>query len=358
MGQVRFTMSCRQAGDPRVEPLHFLRQYAHARPSNAFAARDGAGWYRWRYLLREALAKKIGLSRMPDCPQRIVEGPVQRCRNYTRHALLIETARQLWVPAFLLVPTGTRGPRAAILCCHGHGEGMNEIVGLTDAGKPRRSGAGYQRDFALQAVRAGFVTLAYDQMGFGRRRDAAFMRKHRVESGCEQPTKYALHIGLTMTGIRVWDACRLVDFLRAHRLVDPERIGIVGISGGGLVAQFAAGLDDGIRAACVSGYCNRFADSILAIHHCIDNFMPDLGTLAENDDIACLIGPRPLLVQAGTKDPLFPIAATRAAIAKLRRCYAVAGRRDALAVDIFEGGHQFRGRRVWPFFARHLCADG
>jgi len=231
---------------------------------------------------------------------------------------------------------------------------MNELVGLTETGKPRRAGVGYQRDFALQAVRAGFVTLVFDQMGFGRRRDFKFMRRYRLESGCDQPTKNALHLGLTMTGLRVWDACRLLEFLQDRPEVDPDRIGIVGISGGGLVAQFAAALDDGFKAACVSGYCNRFADSILAIHHCIDNYVPDLAALADNDDIACLIAPRPLLIQAGTKDPLFPIQATRAAVAKLRRCYAVAGAPKALAVDFFEGGHQFRGRKVWPFFTRHL----
>ena len=354
MDKLRFTMSARQAGDPRVEPLHFLRQYERTRPAGAFDARNAAQWFRWRFLLREALAKKISLSRIPEGTRRVVEGPVETCRGYTRHGLLIETGRDLWVPAFLLVPSGSDEPRPAILCCHGHGQGMNELVGLTETGRPRRIGTGYQHDFAVQAVRAGFVTLAYDQMGFGRRRDFAFMRKFRVAGGCEQPSKYAMHFGLTMTGLRVWDACRLVDFLRTHARVDPERIGIAGISGGGLVAQFAAGLDDGIRAACVSGYCNRYADSILAIHHCIDNFMPDLGSLADNDDVACLIAPRPLLIQAGTKDPLFPIAATRAAVAKLRRCYALAGRRDGLAVDLFEGGHEFRGRQVWPFFARHL----
>jgi dienelactone hydrolase len=231
---------------------------------------------------------------------------------------------------------------------------MNALVGLTEDGRPRRVGSGYQHDFAVQAVRAGFVTLAYDQCGFGRRRDFAFNRAQRLANACEQPSKNALHFGLSMTGIRVHDALTMIDFLQHRPEVARRRIGMVGISGGGLVTQFAAALDERIAAACVSGFCNRFADCILSIRHCIDNYVSGLGLLVDNDDIACLIAPRPLLVQGGTEDTIFPIAATRAAIRKLGRCYRLLGAADALQSDLFRGGHQFRGRPVWPFFSRHL----
>ena len=82
--------------------------------------------------------------------------------------------------------------------------------------------------------------------------------------------------------------------------------------------------------------------------------MPGLGLLADNDDIACLIAPRPLLIQSGTRDPIFPIAATRAALVKLRRCYRLLGAGDALEADLFPGVHSFHGQPVWPFFHRHL----
>ena len=171
---------------------------------------------------------------------------------------------------------------------------------------------------------------------------------------CEQPSKNALHWGLSMTGIRVWDAMRMIDFLQSRPEVDGDRIGMVGISGGGLVTQFTAALDDRIKAACVSGYLNRYEACILAIHHCIDNYVPGLGRVANDDDIACLIAPRPLLVQSGTRDPIFPIAATRVALAKLRRCYRLVGAADRLEADLFPGVHCFHGPPVWPFFDRHL----
>ena len=69
------------------------------------------------------------------------------------------------------------------------------------------------------------------------------------------------------------------DFLQSRPEVDGERIGMVGISGGGLVTQFTAALDDRIKAACVSGFCSRFEACILSIHHCIDNYVPGLGAV-------------------------------------------------------------------------------
>lgn len=363
VAKMEFSMSAERANDPRLEPLRYLEQYGKDHPPQlAFAAKDAAEWRRWRRELRKRLSDTIGLPGMDDSGKpateprklRVTAGPVAQCDGYKRMAFTIETGKGLYVPAFLLVPDGLKEPRAAILCSHGHGIGMNELVALTEKGEPRQYKEGYQHDFAIQAVRAGFVTLVFDQMGFGRRRDIDFHKQQNMWNHCEQPSKNALHWGLSMTGIRVWDAMRMIDFLQSRPEVDPKRIGMVGISGGGLVTQFTAALDDRIRAACVSGYLNRYETCILSIHHCIDNYVPGIGLQANNDDLACLIAPKPLLIEAGRKDPIFPIAATEEALRKLQRCYRVAGAPEALETDVFDGPHEFSGAKTWDFFARHL----
>jgi hypothetical protein len=90
------------------------------------------------------------------------------------------------------------------------------------------------------------------------------------------------------------------------------------------------------------------------MHHCIDNYMPGMSPLGDNDDVACLIAPRPLLIESGTQDPIFPIAATRAALRKLEQCYDLLGVGNRLEQDIFEGKHQFSGAKTWSFFRAHL----
>jgi hypothetical protein len=56
----------------------------------------------------------------------------------------------------------------------------------------------------------------------------------------------------------------------------------------------------------------------------------------------------------GTKDPLFPIAATRRAYARLRRTYGVLGAKDRLWNDFFVGGHEWSNRKTLPFLDRHF----
>lgn len=361
-----FVMSAAGAPDRRVEPLVYLKQHElELRPRYTFDATTSTQWRAWQTACRAAVVDAIGLPQMTDglgcawndranLPLRVTAGPVDACDGYTRHALTIETAPGLYVPAFLLVPTGVTTPRPAILCAHGHGLGMNDLVGLDEAGHERKFGEGYQHDFAIQAVRAGFVALAYDQMGFGRRRDMEYNKRFNLWNSCEQPSKNGSELGVSMTGMRVWDAIRMVDFLQSRPEVRADRIGMVGISGGGLVTEFTAAIDERIGAACVSGFCNTFGASILGVNHCIDNYVQGLLRVADNDDVACLVAPRALLIEAGTKDPIFPIAATRAALRKLERCYGVAGVADRVEADIFDRGHEFSGARTWTFFAAHL----
>jgi dipeptidyl aminopeptidase/acylaminoacyl peptidase len=51
----------------------------------------------------------------------------------------------------------------------------------------------------------------------------------------------------------VWDLARCLDVLAEHPLVDPARIGMVGLSYGGTVTLFTAAYDSRVAAAFVSG---------------------------------------------------------------------------------------------------------
>jgi dienelactone hydrolase len=358
-GPPEFSLSADYANDPRLEPLHYFRSVTEVTvPKCRFQATTKAAWKKWHADFRRALAETIGLPLIGKMPLKVIPGPVDKLDGYTRMAFTIETAPELYVPAFLLVPDGANGRLPAVLVAHGHGYGMNSVVGLKEDGSPRPFGEGYQHDMGLQAVRAGFVTLVYDQLGFGRRRDFDFNRYFKMPLACEHPSKCGIHFGQSITGLRVFDARRMIDFLQQRREVNPDKIAMVGISGGGLVTQFTAALDDRVKAACISGHINHYATSILSLYHCIDNYVPALGRIADNEDVACLIAPRPLLVEAGTQDPIFPIAATREAIAKIGTCYALLGADNNLDTDIFDKGHEFSGARTWEFFRKHLRVVG
>ena len=157
-----------------------------------------------------------------------------------------------------------------------------------------------------------------------------------------------------MIAWRVYDVMRAVDYLSEREEVDPKRIGCMGISGGGTITFFASALERRIKAAVVSGYFNTFKDSILSISHCMDNYVPGVLRYAEMYDIAGLIAPRPLFVESGTKDDIFPVEATRDSFGKAKRIYQAFGAQDRLGMEIFEGEHSFHGVGAFPFLKRWL----
>src|SRR5207237_7990829 len=118
-------------------------------------------------------------------------------------------------------------------------------------------------------------------------------------------------LGGAVAGLRVWDGMRAVGYLATRKNADANRLGVMGISGGGMHAFFSACLDTRIKAAVISGYFCDWRHSILAINHCVCNFVPGLMKLGEISDLRGLIAPRPLLVERSTRDEIFPIDAVK-----------------------------------------------
>ena len=72
----------------------------------------------------------------------------------------------------------------------------------------------------------------------------------------------------------------------------------------------ASALEPRVRVAFVSGYLNTFYDSVGSLAHCVDNYVPGILNWVEMSDIAGLIAPRPLFVESGEKDRIFPVEAS------------------------------------------------
>ena len=129
----------------------------------------------------------------------------------------------------------------------------------------------------------------------------------------------------------------------------------MGISGGGTCTTFSTALEPRIKAALISGYLNTFKASIVSISHCIDNYVPGILNWAEMYDVAGLIAPRPLWVESGERDTIFPVAASRASFARVKKIYEVFGAGEMTGQEVFDGPHGFSGRMGLPFLARHLA---
>ena len=75
------------------------------------------------------------------------------------------------------------------------------------------------------------------------------------------------------------------------------------------------------------------------------------------DFAVALIAPRPLLVEAGTRAPIFPLCSVRSSVAKARSVYQVFDARDRVVTDYFEGRHQISGRKAYEFLKQQLTPE-
>jgi dienelactone hydrolase len=303
----------------------------------------------WRDRCRERLDALLG-----ELPERVpldleVRETVD-CGTYRRESIVFDTEGAMSVPAFLLVPHDRVVAGPAVLAQHGHGPGKSEVCGLDDD-ESRRAVAEHNGDYAHQLALRGYVVLAPDLRCFGERADWNPPDKY----ACDLNLVHAHAAGVEPLTQNLWDLARALDALEAHPLVDPERIGMVGLSYGGTATLFLAAWDERVRVAVVSGYFNEW----LECHRMPWNLCGSqvlggmLGTI-EHVDLGALIAPRALLIETGTEDPIFPVAAARREFARLATVYDALGVADRLEHDVFEGEHRWNGVRAYEFLEQWL----
>jgi dienelactone hydrolase len=177
---------------------------------------------------------------------------------------------------------------------------------------------------------------------------------------CDTNLVHAVMAGENPLTQNLWDLARCIDVLQAHPLVDPGRIGMVGLSYGGTVTLFLAAWDERVAAAVVSGYFSSWAEAHkMPWNMCGSQILPGMLGRLEHVDLGALIAPRPLLVESGRYDDLFPAVVARQGCDQLGAVYASLGvGEDRIVHDMFDGGHQWHGVEAYPFLERWLGGGG
>jgi dienelactone hydrolase len=175
--------------------------------------------------------------------------------------------------------------------------------------------------------------------------------------------------GYTPAGVECWNGVRAIDYLLTRPDVDPDKIGVTGISGGGAATLWIAAADERVKVAVpVSGMSDLeyYVKQKGVNSHCdcmlfYNTYQWDWTT------IAALVAPRPMLFANSDKDPIFPMDGNRRIMEKLRKCYALYAADKAhgqpsvgLQEHVSPGGHDYRpGLRVaiFKFFNKHLKGD-
>ena len=333
-----------------------------ARPEFAWAEPEDLQGH--LHMLREALQHCLG-ERPEGVPLAVETGMEEECGGYIRRRVSFAVEPGSRACGWLLVPGGLEGSAPAMICLQGHTSGGHISAGMERVEGDAESIAG-ERDFAVQAVRRGYVALALEQRCFGERMDGREPRvrghydfeNFSTDERCRHQAMVALLLGRTLVGERVHDVRCALDFLAELPEVDPGRISCMGNSGGGTASFYAACMDNrisGIIASCA--FCT-YASSIVRVDHCCDNYLPGALKLFEMPDLAALLAPRPFVVVSGREDPLFPREGVFEAMTTARRIYRRFRASDRIAHAEGAGGHRFYAGSGWAAWDSVLACAG
>jgi cephalosporin-C deacetylase-like acetyl esterase len=246
-------------------------------------------WQQQRPETLRRLRSMLGLDPLPErTPLRAqVTGTLQR-PSYHIEKLVFQSMPGLYVTGNLYLPRQTAGPLPTILYACGH--------------NPHPLGAKWDyQDRGQWFAAHGYVCLVLDTLEFG--------EVPGIHHGIHDLNMWDwLSLGYTPIGVEVWNAMRALDYLETRPEVDPKRIGMTGISGGGAATWFTAAVDERIAAAVP--VCSTYTFGSQAAHwvaagqcDCIyfhNTFLSDFPI------VGALIAPRPLMLCSGRKDGDFP----------------------------------------------------
>lgn len=333
---------------------YYLRQYEKSARSLAFDASSPISLEKWQKVFFEKLKECLGpFPQGCDLDPEVIE--IVDGGSYWREKVIFNSEPDMAVVAYVLVPKDIQDgeTRPAILACHGHGNGKDDIVGL-DHGEMRRrnkiSETNY--DYAHVLAKRGYVVVAPDWRRWGERHLGGDVAPR---DPCNVFFIKGMLMGLNLLTLNIWDAIRSIDYLQSRPEVDPDRIGCVGLSYGGTMALYTSAMDKRVKCAVISGYLNSFEDYAIGLSNFCGAQTP-VGLLkyGEMSDIGCLVAPRPLLIESGRADSGFPIKSSRKAAEKVKRAYQVAEVPDRFEVDEFEGGHRWSGRKAYDWLNNWL----
>lgn len=278
--------------------------------------------------------------------------------DFTRSKIYLEIEETMTVPLYLFMPKGLKEDerRPVILAPHGHGGGGKyATAGITGRfASVDQSIADHDYSYGEHFARKGYIVLCPDAPGFGERREKPFQSDAQIlNSSCEFISHMVYSLGLSMQGLYTYNLMRVVDYVFTLDRADTEKIYCIGLSGGGLQTLMLAACDTRIKKSVISGYFYGVKEALLLQPgNCACNFSYKLWYNFDMGDIACLIYPRPFLVETGDIDPLNGSSGVENTISQIetaRRAYAAGGMENRIVHRIYHGPHKWYGTDAHDF---------
>jgi len=228
----------------------------------------------------------------------------------------------------------SRKRRPTLVCFMGHGK-VRQILEEPDS---------YQHACAAWFAERGYLVFAMENAGMEPNRDTHLQldRVLRLD-------------GYGWYSVLFAHQLILLDRVFSDPQVDPKRVGVTGVSTGGLLALTAAALDQRVAAASVQGIFGSMRVSFIRDRHghCACGAIPGLLPDFDLPELALLVAPRPIHVSNASEDGFGPAEARRC-LEKIAPLYRRMGG-PAPEFTSPPGHHEFNLDGAAAFFARTLC---
>jgi dienelactone hydrolase len=315
-------------------------------------AKSKAEWEAKRPKLKEQFLDMLGLWPLPEKTplKATVTGTLER-GDVTIEKLHFQSKPGLYVTGNLYKPKaslprkrGEPSPKLpAILYVCGH------------SGRGRDGNKTAFQDHGMWFASNGYVCLVVDTLQLGE-----VAGKHHGTYNLNR--FWWQDRGYTPAGVECWNGIRGIDYLISRPDVDPERIGVTGISGGGATTVWVAAADDRVKVAVpVSGMSDleSYVSNKVINGHCDCMFFINTYQWEWTTALA-LHAPKPLLFANSDNDTIFPMDGNRRIIERLRKCYDLLGKKENVDEYVSKGGHDYRPDlrlAIFGFLNKHLKND-
>lgn len=313
--------------------------------------RSKEDWERIRPRLKEEYFYMLGLWPLPEKTplNATITGTLERS-TFKVEKLHFQSRPGLYVTGNLYLPNKIEGRLPAILYLCGH------------SGRGRNGNKTAFQHHGIWFANNGYVCLIIDTLMLGEIGETMGAIHH----GTYRYNRWWWHSrGYTSAGVECWNGIRAIDYLVTRPEVDPERIGVTGISGGGIGTFWVAAGDERVKAAVpVSGLSDletQVIDEVIN-GHCDCMFFHNT-YLWDLTGIAALIAPRPFLFANSDWDTIFPMPGTQRIRDRMEYLYGLYGKSGGngnFDICVVPGGHSDSHElrlMAYRFMNRHLKGD-
>ncbi|MBI5820543.1 MAG: acetylxylan esterase [Verrucomicrobia bacterium] len=287
---------------------------------------------------RQMWHEMLGLSPMPErTPLKAAVTGVLERGDYVVEKIHFQCMPGAYVIGNLYRPAKVTGRLPAVLYLCGHSKGK---VNAPYQANPRWFG------------QHGYVALVLDPIQLGE--SQGIHHGTYREERWDWPSR-----GYTPAGTEVWNAMRALDYLETRADVDKERMGVTGLSGGGVISWCLGAADERVKVVvpvCQSGSIEHVVLDRATDGHCDCAFWINYYRWCW-PDIGALIAPRALLIASGSEDVLWRPYGYRDVAHRIRHQYAALGTPGSfdLVEDLTPHGYTPKLRQaIFTWFNKHL----